>query len=247
MHPAKGAIMNRIALKAALISLLAAACASNGEYSVRSRYHISFSPKDFSANVTNRWFPLPPGRTLVYKGLKDGKKAVDYLVVSNEVHKIAGVPCRVVLDTTYLGGVLAETTRDFYTQDKHGNVWYFGEDTAEIAPDGTMISTEGSWHTGEAGAQPGIFMPANPKLGEAHIQEFFPGQAEDRFKVVDLSARVKVPYRQFAGALLTSETTPLEPDVLDHKYYVPGIGTVLETAVKGAPERFFLVDVRGGA
>ena len=35
--------------------------------------------------------------------------------------------------------------------------------------------------------------------------------------------------------MLTEETTPLEPGVVDHKYYVQGIGTVKEQQVAGAP------------
>jgi hypothetical protein len=38
----------------------------------------------------------------------------------------------------------------------------------------------------------------------------------------------------------------LEPDVLDHKYYVRGIGTVKETSVKGPLEELMLVDVKTG-
>jgi hypothetical protein len=34
--------------------------------------------------------------------------------------------------------------------------------------------------------------------------------------------------------MLTEETTPLEPKVVDHKYYVQGIGTVKEQQVAGA-------------
>jgi hypothetical protein len=34
--------------------------------------------------------------------------------------------------------------------------------------------------------------------------------------------------------MLTEEKTPLEPGVVDHKYYVQGIGTVKEQQVAGA-------------
>ncbi len=55
-----------------------------------------------------------------------------------------------------------------------------------------------------------------------------------------------VPYRTFRGAMLTKEWTPLEPGVIDHKYYVRGIGTVLEQTVKGGNERNELVSFRRG-
>ena len=46
--------------------------------------------------------------------------------------------------------------------------------------------------------------------------------------------------------MLTMEWTPLEPNVLDHKYYVHGIGTVLEQTAKGPLERNTLVSVHKG-
>ena len=50
----------------------------------------------------------------------------------------------------------------------------------------------------------------------------------------------------FRRALLTKEWTPLEPGVLDHKYYARGIGTVLEQTVKGGDERNELVSFARG-
>jgi hypothetical protein len=47
--------------------------------------------------------------------------------------------------------------------------------------------------------------------------------------------------------MLTKEWTPLEPDVLDHKFYARGIGTVLEETVKGGDECNVLVSFRRGA
>jgi hypothetical protein len=207
---------------------------------------VAYRAGDFSTDVDNRWFPLKPGTTLVYRGTKDEGKALEYFTVSRQTQKVGGVPCRVVLDRLYLDGKLAETTRDYYSQDSKGNVWYFGEDTAELEPDGSMVGTEGTWHTGEAGAQPGVFMPANPRVGESHRQEYYPGHAEDFFQVVDLSASVSVPYKSFSGTMLTKEWTPLEPDVLDHKYYVAGIGEVKEVTVKGPLEELVLIDVKHG-
>ncbi len=207
-------------------------------------YTISYRASDFSPNVDNRWFPLQPGTTLVYRGIKDKEKVLEQFEVSDETQKVNGVPCRVVLDRLYVGGKLGETTRDYYSQDTKGNVWYFGEDTAELDPDGSMVDTEGTWHSGEASALPGIFMPASPHVGESHRQEYYAGHAEDFFQVLGLSTSVSVPYRAFSDALLTKEWTPLEPDVLDHKYYVEGIGTVKETSVKGPREEMVLVDVK---
>ncbi len=209
-------------------------------------YAVSYKPTDFSPDVDNPWFPLKPGTTLVYRGTKDEQQALEYFTATRETRKLDGALCRVVLDRLYLDGKLAETTRDYYSQDTRGNVWYFGEDTAELDEDGNLVSTEGTWHAGEAGAEPGIFMSARPRAGESHRQEYYPGHAEDFFQVLNLSAPVSVPYKSFSGTVLTKEWTPLEPDVLDHKYYVQGIGTVKETSVKAPLEELMLVDVKTG-
>ncbi len=204
----------------------------------------SIDPAAFTTTIDNPWFPLVPGTTLSYRGTKDGKPAVDAYQVTNETRLIDGVTCVVVKDILTLAGKLAETTRDYYVQDKLGNVWYFGEDTQELDANGKVTSTEGTWHAGDDGAEPGIFMEATPTIGRALRQEYYKGHAEDHFQVLSLTASVKVPYRAFQGvALRTKEWTPLEPDVLDNKYYIRGIGEVREVSVKGPREELVLVKV----
>ena len=197
----------------------------------------------FTANVDNPWFPLRPGTTFVYQGVKDGKPARDVYAVTSRTKVVAGVPCVVVDDRLYSGGHLVERTSDYYTQDKDGNVWYFGEDTAELDSHGKVTSREGTWHAGVDGAKPGLFMPARPHVGEHHLQEFYKGHAEDQFRVVSLNATVKVPYGSFQNVLETREWTRLEPGVIDSKHYVRGIGEVSEASVRGAKETSELVAV----
>ncbi|MFR9676431.1 hypothetical protein [Streptomyces sp. TR02-1] len=195
--------------------------------------------------MDNRWFPLPPGRTLVYTGVKDGERTKEYLTVSERTRNIDGVRCRVVLDRLYARGNLVGTTRDYYAQDGSGNVWYFGEDTAELDHRGNMVSTDGTWRAGRDGAGPGIFMTAHPAKGDGGRQENLEGRAEDHFEVINTRAEVDVPHRSFGRVLQTKEWTPLEPDVVDHKYFAEGLGTVKEVTVEGGNERNVLVAVRG--
>jgi hypothetical protein len=202
------------------------------------------TPSGFTARVDNPWFPLRPGTTSIYRGVKDGQPSRDVLTVTHMTTRIAGAPCVVVHDRLYLRGRLRERTTDWYSQDAQGNVWYFGEVTAELDRQGRVTSTEGAWRAGRNGAKAGIYMPAHPRLGQSGRQEFYKGQAEDHFQVVSLRATVVVPYVSSKKALLTKEWTPLEPGVLDHKFYVRGIGTVLEQTVKGGDERNALVAVR---
>ena len=87
----------------------------------------------------------------MYRGVKDGRQARDVVTVAHATKTIDGVPCAVVQDRLYLGGRLEERTTDWYTQDRQGNVWYFGESTAELDRHGRVTSTEGSWRAGRDG------------------------------------------------------------------------------------------------
>jgi hypothetical protein len=176
--------------------------------------------------------------------VKDGRPSRDVLSVTRRTAIIDGAACVVLDDRLYLGGRLEERTTDWYTQDDHGNVWYYGEATAELDAKGHITSKKGSWRAGVNGALPGIYMPARPTVSQTFRQEYYKGQAEDHFQVLSLAAQSKVPYISSQHALLTKEWTPLEPGVLDHKLYVRGVGMVLEQSVKGPQERGALVTVR---
>jgi hypothetical protein len=185
--------------------------------------------------VTNPWFPLARGSVYVYDGQKDGKTARDVMTVTRKVKTITGIRAAVINDRLFLNGQLAERTTDWYAQDKRGTVWYLGEKTAELNAHGKVTSTEGSFLNGRKGAKGGIFMPAHPAAGQSFQQEAFKGQAEDRFRILTMATSITTPAVSSQMAMLTEETTRLEPGVVDHKYYVQGIGTVKEQQVAGAP------------
>ena len=224
---------------AALAATLGATAVARG-----SQAALTANPGGFSARIDNQWFPLEPGTTYRYTGIKDGQPSRDVVVVTHQTRTIQGAPCVAVQDVLYVRGKLHERTTDWYSQDSKGNVWYFGERTAEFDRNGRVTSTEGTWLAGVNGAEPGIYMPAHPRVGQTGRQEYYKGHAEDHFRVAALIGTVT------SGAesmLLTEETTPLEPGVLDNKVYVRGVGTVTELTVKGGSERNQLVSVtRGG-
>jgi hypothetical protein len=203
------------------------------------------SPARFSAHVTNPWYPLLPGSRWVYRGVKDGEPSRELMTVTHRTRTIQGAPCVVVSDLLYLRGRLEERTEDYYTQDEQGRVWYFGEKTAELDRQGHVKNTSGSWLAGRNGAKAGIFMFTHPKPGQSARQEYYKGEAEDHFQVLQLGVSVKVSFIATKRALLTKEWTPLEPGVIDHKFYVRGIGTVLERTAKGPLERNELVSFQG--
>jgi hypothetical protein len=206
-------------------------------------YHPTIEPEDFSATVDNPLFPLVVGRTLVYSGVKDGKKALNLFTTTARTKRIDGVSTRVVEDRLYLDNVLEERTSDYYSQDRCGNVWYFGEDTAQLDERGAVVSIDGSFRAGVDGAQPGVFMQASPRMGRVFRQEWSRGHAEDRFWALSRSASITVPLGSFHGALRTAEATDLEPVVRDNKYYLRGIGEVAELSVRGSVEELRLVEI----
>lgn len=225
-----------IALTAAAVLL--AACSSTGPAGSGS-----IDPANFTSTIDNPWLPMVPGTTLTFEGTKDDQRAVDTFEVTAETKVVAGVTCVVVRDTLTLDGKLHEKTEDWYVQDRQGNVWYFGEKTAVYDEAGNVTDTTGSWQAGVAGAQPGIFMPADPQVGQSFRQEYLAGEAEDHFVILLLSRPITVPYKSFPEALITAEWTPLEPDVLSEKAYVMGIGLVSEGDVKGGNEGLQLVSL----
>ena len=123
-------------------------------------------------------------------------------------------------------GQITEKTKDYYAQDNKGNVWYFGEDTAEFE-NGKLVSTEGSWLAGVNGANPGIVMEAHPKVGDSYVQEDAAPVAENAAEVISLNGHAKVPFGNFNHLLVTHDTNLLEPDAPgENKYYAKGIGEV---------------------
>ena len=199
--------------------------------------------RDFVPAIDNPWFPLHPGTVLTYRGQDEGTPARDVLVVTHRTKLILGIRATVIDDRVYKSGHLAERTNDYYAQDGRGNVWYLGEDTATLKPDGQVASREGTWRAGRHGAKPGILMPAHPKPGDGGWQEYYPGHAQDRYRILNQHTPVHTPAARAGHAMLIQETTPLEPGVIDHKIYVRGIGTVREQTVKRGNERYQLVSI----
>ncbi len=188
-------------------------------------YAPEIDPARFTSFVNHPFYPLLPGMGLVYE-TPDGSERVE-VTVTDRTREIMGVACVVVENREYEDGVLTEETIDWFAQDAHGSVWYFGEDSKAFEDDGT-VSTAGSWEAGRDGALPGVIMPGTPKVGEPFRQEYFVGHAEDMGEVVDLDGSVTVPHGTFEGVLVIKEWNPLESGASEHNYYARGIGLVLE-------------------
>jgi hypothetical protein len=207
-----------------------------------SKYDPEIDPADFTSEITNPYFPLVPGTTFVYEGTSEGKAELDTVKVTSETRPILGVDCIIVHDVVSQEGVVVEDTFDWYAQDKDGNVWYFGEDTRELDARGRVKTTEGSWEAGQHGAQPGIVMTAHPEVGDSYREEYRKGVAEDRGRIIRVGETRTTPTDSYHDVVV-AERTRLEPKIVEHKEYAPGIGLITENVIKGGDEKSHLARI----
>ena len=240
--------MNRSAITAASIGFVCLAAACGGQAKggggedglLKGPEHLD--PSNFVKTIDNPYLPLEPGTVREYENVSSEGKERIVVTVTDRTKVVDGVTATVVHDkVTAADGTLVEDTYDWFAQDKAGNVWYLGEATK--AYEGNKVSEEGSWQAGENGARAGIVMMAEPKVGAAYYQEFYKGEAEDQGEVLALDESVTGPTGSYDGAVKTADSTALEPDVLEHKWYARGVGFVLEDKVKGGDDKVTLVKI----
>ena len=194
-------------------------------------YRPVINPANFTHIVNNPWFPLMPGSTATYLEQIGREKRENKVTVTHDTKTIMGVKCVVVHDTVTLDGAIVEDTFDWYAQDKQGTVWYFGEATREFKTGG-RVSTEGSWEAGVNGAQPGIAMPAHPRIGERYRQEYLLNVAEDIGQIVALDETITLPSGTYRGCVRTREWSMLESGA-SKKWYAKGTGLVRAESTDG--------------
>jgi hypothetical protein len=199
---------------------------------------VTLDPARFAGvAIDNPFWPMSPGSRWAYRETDaDGTTRTVDVIVTNETRKILGIEATVVHDYASEDGATVEDTFDWYAQDADGNLWYLGEDTKEFE-NGKVTSTEGSWEAGVDGAQPGIILPAHPVAGMTYRQEWLTGQAEDTAAVMHLDEHVKVKAGDYHDVLTTREFSPLEPDVVEYKFYARGVGEVQAIDVSGGTSR----------
>jgi hypothetical protein len=210
---------------------------------------VTLDPADFTTKIDNPYWPMRPGNRWIYRETDpSGTKQRVVVTVTDRTKLIAnGVTARVVTDVVTEGGKPVEVTDDWYAQDRAGNIWYLGEATTEYE-NGKPVSTAGSFEVGVDGAQAGIAMPAKPKAGLRYRQEYYKGHAEDKAEVVSLKEQAEVPFGHFrrGRVLMTKDLNPLEPRILEFKFYARGVGPVLAVGVSGGSDREELVSFRRG-
>jgi hypothetical protein len=243
-----------ITAAAAAAALAVAACGDDdgnggeaGPKLPQGAENVDLDPADFTTRIDNPYWPMKPGSRWVYRETdSEGARQRVEVTVTRKTKKIAnGVEARVVHDVVTEGGEPVEVTDDWYAQDSEGNIWYLGEATTEYE-DGKPASTAGSFEAGVDGAQAGIIMPARPEPGMTYRQEYYAGEAEDRGQIVSLDEQAEVPAGHFPNVLMTKDLNPLEPKVLEFKFYARNVGPVLAVSVSGGSDREELLSYSEG-
>ena len=240
---------------AAMVGALAAALvlglgvsANAGTSSARSKLPrgaepVHLDPADFSAKINNRRWPMTVGSRWVYRVVdtSDGSVKRQVIKVTRRTKMIAdGIRARVVSDVVRDHGKPVEVTQDWYAQDSHGNVWYFGEHTIEYRH-GKPVDN-GSWEAGVDGNLPGVALPAKPRVGLSYREEYSKGVAEDQSRVLSLDQQAEVPAGHYKHVLMTEDFSPIEPNVSELKFYAKGSGqAVLAVDVSGGTDMEQLV------
>jgi hypothetical protein len=229
----------------ALMTVLASCGGSEAGVLPQGSEVVEIDPSEFTAEIDNPWLPLRVGSRWVYRETdQEGTEQRVEVTVLDETREVMGVETRVVHDVVSEDDEVVEDTYDWYAQDVDGNVWYFGEDTKEFA-EGELTTTAGSWEAGIDGAQPGVLVPADPELGQSYRQEYLAGEAEDAATVLSLDEKAQVPLGTYEAVLMTRDYTPLEPDLLEHKFYARGVGLVLALTTSGGSDREELLEYVG--
>jgi hypothetical protein len=180
------------------------------------------------APVDNPYFPLLDPRTRVFAG---GDERFE-LTVLGLGPEILGVRTTTQRDRTFEDGLPVEETFDYFAQDAAGNVWYFGEDVTNYVYDemGNLVGTndESAWRAGVNDALPGFIMPVDLTLGFHYYQEFAPDDdALDEGTTHAVGLSIPLAIGDFDDVIRVFETTALDPDAREFKYYARGQGLIL--------------------
>jgi hypothetical protein len=208
-----------------------------------AEYTPQVNPADFSTRITNKYFALPVGKKLTYETVEQGKVTETIEIeILQETKTIEGVETAVYLDKEFKNGQLVEETRDYLAQHKNGDVWYFGEDVNNFW-NGILLNHSGSFLHGKDGAQAGIWMKAEQRVGDTYRMEFYAGYAEDMRDTVATGETVATKTRTYTGCAKVYDWTPLEKNAREHKYYCPEVAALVLTEDLETGSRSELVKV----
>ena len=211
-----------------------------------ARYDPSFEPEDFQTffDNLNPYYPIAVGNLWVYES-EDETVSVEVL---DATKLIEGVTCIVVNDVVEEDDDLIEDTDDWFGQRMDGTIDYCGEEAKDFEyTDGDMprfpelVEIEGSFKAGRDGAKSGTLFMGSPVVGAKYRQEWAPTSAEDIAEVlsIDYGFGNDERFDEFVpeelvellcddDCVVTADTSPLDPEEVEYKFYAYGIGLFLE-------------------
>lgn len=176
----------------------------------------------------NPYIVLEPGFQLVLEG--GGTKL--QITVLDQTKTIDGVVTRVVEEKEWKGGKVHEVTMSYLAIcEQTKDVLYFGEDVDNYR-DGKVVNHEGTWQAGKNGSKVGLFVPGSPKLQMKYYREIVPGVSMARAEIVSLNEACKTPAGNFSKCMKVRETSAIDRNVNEYKYYAPEVGLVSEETLR---------------
>ncbi|MGL5808964.1 MAG: hypothetical protein ACRCYQ_03365 [Nocardioides sp.] len=177
------------------------------------------APSDFVTSIGNPYLPLRPGSVWEYRSAAGGpRRLISTVTVSGASREIQGIRTRVVRSVVRDDrGTLVEESEEYFAEDGRGNVWRFGRK-----------AVRGSWLAGVGGAEAGLAMAAEPRVGDGYSRGRLAGVSDDRSVVITLAAEVEVPAGDYS-AVHIDQSTPLDPGREESAYYARGVGLVRTT------------------
>lgn len=203
--------------------------AQSTQNSVKEFEEFDYNNFDHPTKINNEWMSLTPGIQHIYLGTTvddDGETRPHRVVITitDLTKEIDGIPTVVSWDLDYSADELVEAELAFFAQDNDGNVWRMGEYPEEYE-DGEIVAAP-CWITGIKGSTAGISMKFNPEVGTPSYSHGYAPDVEftDRGQVDQMVDEVCVPVDCYENVLVISETSEVEPDAYQLKYFARNVG-----------------------
>jgi hypothetical protein len=114
----------------------------------------------------------------------------------------------------------------WYAVDRAGDVWWFGQDRRR----GPVVDdlAPRSWLAGQGGAEAGLVVSADPRVGDGYASADAPGVVERRSTVTSLTATLATPTHTYRDTVLTRDLSSLRPTQTTESFYARGTGLVAQ-------------------
>lgn len=188
-------------------------------------YNPTINPGDFTAEVTNKYFPLPAGSKSVFQGNVTQGAVTAEIAPTGETKDIAGVTTTEVKRVTTLNNIVVNNTFDYFAQDIEGNVWIFSHVSQDVSENGQVTSLEG-WTSGESGAKPAIFVKATPEVGNIYRSSYALQTSEKTSEVQSLTEELTTAAGNFSNVLKVKVLDAVQPTAEANIFFAENVGPI---------------------